>query len=504
MKTIDLRSDTVTRPSPGMRQAMYEAEVGDDVFGDDPTVRILEERVAELFGKEASVFVPSGTMGNQISLKILSQPGDVLLLDVDSHIFNYEVGAPAALSGLLVHPLKGERGHLTAQQIESQVRGSDLHLPPTRVAALENTHNRAGGTIASLDEFKRIKQVAVTRQLKLHLDGARLWNASIATGIPLADWAAPFDTVMSCLSKGLGCPVGSMVVGGKETIAKARKVRKLFGGGMRQVGILAAAGLFALEHNFSRLVEDHANAGHLASGLANLQGLQVDLDSVQTNIVIADLKPSGKTVPDVVARLKEEGVRVVPFGPTRIRAVCHLDVNREDINTALEIFRRHFEPVRVPGASVPPAPEPGKPAAFTARPALADLAEVINAFADGRLENEYYLSLRTGEIRLLTDQSGEEERRELYQSAEEYVLLPKKHSRDGYQDLLDFIGAVGDNALREKLSAAVQGQGAFRRFKDVLLAYPEDRRKWFTFSSERDEARIREWLQESRVAVDLV
>ncbi|HXF48609.1 MAG TPA: GntG family PLP-dependent aldolase [Verrucomicrobiae bacterium] len=504
MKAIDLRSDTVTRPSPGMRRAMYEAEVGDDVFGDDPTVQILEERVAELFGKEASVFVPSGTMGNQISLKVLSSPGDELLLDENSHIFNYEVGAPAALSGLLVHPLKGERGHLTALQIESHVRGSDLHLPPTRVVAVENTHNRAGGTIASLDEFKRIKQVAVTRQLKLHLDGARLWNASVATGIPLADWAAPFDTVMSCLSKGLGCPVGSMVVGNKETIAKARKVRKLFGGGMRQVGILAAAGLYALEHNFARLAEDHANARHLATGLANLSGLQVDLDSVQTNIVIVDLKPSGKSVPDVVARLREEGVRVVPFGPTRIRAVCHLDVGREDIDKVLEVFCRHFEPIRVPAAFPSGTPETEKPTPYAARRVRADLAELISAFADGRLENEYYLSLRTGRIHLLTDRSSEEERQELYQSEEDYILLPKKRSRDGYQDLLDFIAGVGDAGLKEKLSTAVQGQGAFRRFKDVLLAYPEDRRKWFTFSGERDEARLREWMKENQIALDLL
>ena len=504
MKVIDLRSDTVTRPSSGMRQAMYEAEVGDDVFGDDPTVKILEERVAELFGKEASVFVPSGTMGNQISLKVLSNPGDELLLDVDSHIFNYEVGAPAALSGLLVHPLKGERGHLTAQQIESHIRGLDLHLPPTRIAALENTHNRAGGTMASLEEFKRIKQVAVTRQLKLHLDGARLWNASIASGIPLSDWAAPFDTVMSCLSKGLGCPVGSMVIGNRETIAKARKIRKLFGGGMRQVGILAAAGLYALEHNFSRLEEDHANARHLASGLANLSGLQVDLESVQTNIVIADIKSSGKTVTDVVARLKEEGVRVVPFGPTRIRAVCHLDVSREDINTALEVFRCQFEPVRVPAATAPGEPEPEKPAPYASRRVRADWAELISAFADGRPENEYYLSLRTGQIRLLNDQSGEEEREAVYQSEDEFLLLPKKRSRDGYQDLLDFIAGVSDAGLKEKLATAVQGQGAFRRFKDVLLAYPEDRRRWFTFSSERDESRIREWLKENQIGLDLL
>lgn len=504
MKVIDLRSDTVTRPSPGMRKAMYDAEVGDDVFGDDPTVKTLEERVAELFGKEASLFVPSGTMGNQISLKVLSNPGDVLLLDADSHIFNYEVGAPAVLSGLLVHPLNGERGHLTAQQIESQVHGPDLHLPPTRVAALENTHNRAGGTIASLDEFKRIKQVAVTRQMKLHLDGARLWNASVASGIPLVDWAAPFDTVMSCLSKGLGCPVGSMVVGSKETIAKARKVRKLFGGGMRQVGILAAAGLYALENNFSRLAEDHANARRLASGLANLPGLQIDLDSVQTNIVIVDLKPSGKSVADVIARLKEDSVWLVPFGPTRIRAVCHLDVTRENVDTALDVFGRHFEPVRVPAAAFPPKLEPEKPVPYAVRRVLAERDELINAFADGRLENEYYLSLRTGQIRLLTDQGGEKERQELYQSAEEYVLLPKKRGRDGYQDLLDFIEGVEDGSLREKLALAVQGQGAFRRFKDVLLAYPEDRRKWFTFSSGRDETRIRDWLQVNQITLELL
>ena len=503
MKIIDLRSDTVTRPSPAMRKAMYEAEVGDDVFGDDPTVQALEERVAELFGKEASLFVPSGTMGNQISLKVLSHPGEELLLDENSHIFNYEVGAPAALSGLLAHPLRGERGHLSVQQIESHVRGSDLHLPPTRVVALENTHNRAGGTIASLEEFKKIKQVAVTRQLKLHLDGARLWNASVATGIPLADWAAPFDTVMSCLSKGLGCPIGSMVVGGKEVMAKARKVRKLFGGGMRQVGILAAAGLYALEHNFSRLAEDHANARHLATGLASLQGIQVDLDSVQTNIVVADLKSSGKSVPEVVARLKEDGVWVVPFGPTRVRAVCHLDVSREQIETALEIFQRHFEPVRVPAASYSPLPEPEKPPPYAARRVSADLVELINAFADGRLENEYYLSLRTGQILLLNDQSSDTERYEIYRSEDDCVLLPKKRSRDGYQDLLDFIEAVGDNSLREKLAVAVQGQGAFRRFKDVLLAYPEDRRKWFTFSSERDENRIREWLGENQISLEM-
>lgn len=504
MQIVDLRSDTVTRPTPDMRRAMFEAEVGDDVFGDDPTVRILEERAAELFGKEAALFVPSGTMGNQISLKVLGNPGEELLLDENSHIFNYEVGAPAALSGLLVHPLKGERGHLTSRQIETHVREADLHTPLTRIVALENTHNRAGGTIASLDEFKRVKQLAVTRQLKMHLDGARLWNASVATGIPLSDWAAPFDTVMSCFSKGLGCPVGSIVVGNRETVLKARRVRKLFGGGMRQVGILAAAGLFALEHNISRLAEDHANARHLALGLAELRGLQVDLDSVQTNIVIADLAPSGKPVSEVVARLKEDGIWVVPFGSSRIRAVCHLDVSREGIDTALAVFRRHFEPVRIPGAAVQPPPGTEQRHLNSARQIHADKSELISAFSDGRPENEYYLSLQTGGIRLLNDQSNQEEREAIYQSEDEYVLLPKKRSRDGYQDLVDFIEAVGESSLREKLTLAVQGKGAFRRFKDVLLAYPEDRRNWFNFSNERDEKRIQEWLEENKIVLELM
>jgi len=505
MKIIDLRSDTVTRPSEGMKKAMYAAEVGDDVFGDDPTVQALETKVAELFGKDASVFVPSGTMGNQISLKVLSNPGEELLLDADAHIFNHEVGAPAALSGLLVHPLIGEKGQLSAAQIEAHVRGSDLHLPPTRLVALENTHNRAGGTIWSLDEIKRIKQVAVIRQLKMHLDGARLWNASVATGIPLSDWAAPFDTAMSCLSKGLGCPIGSMVVGSREIIAKARKVRKLFGGGMRQVGILAAAGLYALEHNFSRLAEDHANARHLALGLANLSGLRIDLGTVQTNIVIADVKESGKTVPEVIARLKEFGVWAVPFGPARFRAVCHLDVNRQDIDIALSAFQLIFEPIRVPVASIS-STAPSEKLEGNGQPirrVRIDVSDLILAFSDSRPEDEYYLSLETGEIRLLTPESPETERGEIYGSSEQFALLPKKPSRQGYQDLVDFIETVQDQPLKEKLTAAVEGKGAFRRFKDALLAYPEERRIWFTFSRERDENRVKEWLEANQIVLEL-
>lgn len=504
MKIIDLRSDTVTRPSAGMKQAMFEAELGDDVFGDDPTVKALEVRVADLFGKEASVFVPSGTMGNQISLKVLGSPGDEVLLDEGSHIFNYEVGAPAALSGLLVHPLNGEKGRLTSAQIEAHVRGSDLHLPPTRIVALENTHNRAGGTIGSLDEIKRIKQVAVIHQLKMHLDGARLWNAAVATGIPLADWAAPFDTVMSCLSKGLGCPVGSMVVGSREIIAKARKVRKLFGGGMRQSGILAAAGLYALEHNFSRLVEDHANARHLAENLANLRGFRVDLDTVQTNIVIADVKETGKTVAEVVERLKESGVWVVPFGPTRIRAVCHLDVNRSEIDTALGVFSQLFEPVRVPAATAAPEPAIERPveAGAEERRFKAELNDLITAYCDGRLENEYYLSLKSGDVLLISAETPDSEKEKIFNTYDELVLLPKKISRQGYQDLVDFIELLPASQLKESLKQAVEGKGAFRRFKDVLLSYPDERKRWFDFSSERDEKRIREWLGENGLLLD--
>ncbi len=495
MKIIDLRSDTVTRPSSGMKQAMFEAELGDDVFGDDPTVNALELKMAELFGKEASLFVPSGTMGNQISLKILGSPGDEVLLEAGAHIFNYEVGAPAALSGLLVHPLNGEKGRLTAAQIEAHVRGSDLHLPPTRIVALENTHNRAGGTIWAMDEIKRIKQVAVIHQLKMHLDGARLWNAAVATGIPLADWAAPFDTVMSCLSKGLGCPIGSMVMGSKEIIAKARKVRKLFGGGMRQAGILAAAGLYALEHNFSRLTDDHANARLLAENLANLRGFRIDLDTVQTNIVIAEVKETGKTVAEVVGQLKESGVWVVPFGPTRIRAVCHLDVNRADIETVLHVFQQLFEPVRVPAATAAPEPAVERPAAE--RRFKAELNDLITAYCDGRLENEYYLSLKSGDVLLISAETPDSEKEKIFNTYDELVLLPKKISRQGYQDLVDFIELVPASQLKESLKQAVEGKGAFRRFKDVLLSYPDERKQWFDFSTERDERRIREWLGEN-------
>ncbi|UCD93873.1 MAG: aminotransferase class I/II-fold pyridoxal phosphate-dependent enzyme [Candidatus Zixiibacteriota bacterium] len=338
MKMIDLRSDTVTRPSPQMRKAIAEAEVGDDVFRDDPTVIRLEEKVAELFGTEASVYVPSGTMGNQVALKTLSEPGWEILCERDCHIVNYEVAGPAIHSSLLINMIDTEHGVFTAEDVESHVREPNIHNPLTKIVTIENTHNRHGGTIFPLNEILRIRKVASKHNLLMHLDGARIWNAHIATGAPLADWVAPFDSVSVCLSKGLGAPVGSMILGTKDFIEKARRTRKLFGGGMRQVGILAAAGLYAVEHNIDRLAEDHDSARILAEGLGGIDGFDIDPDRVQTNIVIFDISKTGKTSTEIVGIFKRHGVLGVPFGPTRVRFVTHLDVTAEDCRKAVEII----------------------------------------------------------------------------------------------------------------------------------------------------------------------
>ena len=335
---IDLRSDTVTKPSPAMRDAIFKAEVGDDVFEDDPTVKKLEMIVADLLGKEDALFVASGTMANQVSLRTLTQHGDEIILEEDSHIFNYEVGAAAALSGLQLHPIRGNRGVLTAEQIKERIRPDDVHIPQTRVIILENTHNRAGGTVFPLDEIKRIYQLASEFKIKMHLDGARLWNAVMATGTPLHTWAKPFDSVSVCLSKGLGAPIGSVIASSGELIRKARRVRKMYGGGMRQVGIIAAAGIYAIDNNFNRLVEDHRNARLLAERLNDLEGLKIDLESVQTNIVVIDITETKKTVEQFLKALKEKGVLLVPFGKNKIRAVTHLDVKRDQILEAIEKF----------------------------------------------------------------------------------------------------------------------------------------------------------------------
>ncbi len=342
-KTIDLRSDTVTKPSQAMRQAIAEAEVGDDVFEDDPTVNRLEEMVAEVLGKERALFVPSGTMANEVTIKSWTEPGDEVVLEADSHIYNYEVGAPSVLCGVQLHTLEGKRGVLTVEQILDQVRLQDIHVPPTTLICLENTHNRAGGTIYPIDEIKRIREATKPLGIKMHLDGARLWNATIATGIPLDRYAGYFDSVSVCLSKGLGAPIGSLISGNSDFIQLARRNRKMFGGGMRQVGIIAAAGIYAIENNFNRLIDDHRNAKALAQGLSEIPKISVDLESVQTNIVVIDIKKSGMKVNDLLEKLKEKGVLAVPFGKDQIRCVTHLDVDRGDVYRAIEVFKEVFE-----------------------------------------------------------------------------------------------------------------------------------------------------------------
>ncbi|MCK4428547.1 MAG: low-specificity L-threonine aldolase [candidate division Zixibacteria bacterium] len=346
-KFIDLRSDTVTKPSKAMRQAIAEAEVGDDVFEDDPTVKKLEEMTAELLGKGKALFVPSGTMANEVAIKSLTKPGDEVVLEGDSHIYNYEVGAPSVLCGVQLHTLKGKRGILTAQQILDHLRPQDIHVPQTTLICLENTHNRAGGTIYPIEEIKKIREATKPLGIKMHLDGARLWNATIATGIPLDEYARHFDSVSVSLSKGLGAPIGSVICGSSDFILIARRNRKMFGGGMRQVGIIAAAGIYAIENNFNRLNEDHRNAKALAEGLSKIPKISVDSESVQTNIVVIDIKESGMEVGEVLEELKEKGVLAVPFGRNKIRCVTHLDVTRDDIDQALETFQQIFAPQRI-------------------------------------------------------------------------------------------------------------------------------------------------------------
>jgi len=340
---IDFRSDTVTRPTPPMRQAMFEAQVGDDVFGEDPTVNALQEKVAAILGKEAAIFVPSGTMANQLSIKSHTQPGDEVVIEATSHPYNFEGGAGAVLSGVQFFCVKGVRGILEVSQIEESLRSDDHHFPVSRLICLENTHNRGGGSIYPLDRLREIYGFARSKGLSVHLDGARLWNASVASGTPPAQYARCADSVSVCLSKGLGAPIGSLVSGSKEFINRVHRFRKMFGGGMRQVGIIAAAGIYALDHHFERLKEDHANAKRLAQGLRELKGISINPDHVETNIVIFDVAQTGMTAREIAEKMKEEGVLIHPFGKTEIRMVTHLDVNRDDVETALKAFRKIFK-----------------------------------------------------------------------------------------------------------------------------------------------------------------
>jgi threonine aldolase len=336
---IDLRSDTVTRPTPGMRAAMAAADVGDDVFGDDPTVNRLESRVAEMLGKEAALYVPSGTMSNQVALRVHCQPGDEFLCETNCHILCYEQGAYAQLFGIAAQPVEGEHGVLHVEQLMHRIRPANDHCVRTRLVCLENTHNRGAGRIQPYDDVAEICGWAAENGLKRHLDGARLFNAAVASGISVADWAAHFDTVSVCFSKGLGAPVGSALCGEAESIRQARRHRKALGGAMRQAGIIAAGALYALEHHIERLAEDHANARFLAQAVRNTPGLKLDPEVVDTNIVIFDVDPELGTAAAFCARLRDEGVWMYAIAPQRIRAVTHLDVSREQVQHAAAVLQ---------------------------------------------------------------------------------------------------------------------------------------------------------------------
>jgi threonine aldolase len=330
---IDLRSDTVTRPTEGMRRAMLEAPVGDDVFGEDPTVNRLEEYVAGLLGKEAALYAPSGTMTNQIGVHVGAKRGEEVLLHEGSHVFVYEAGAPAMLSSVQLRTLPGENGVLDPETVRAAVRPEDVHFPRSRLLCLENTHNTAGGKIFPLEDFAAVAQTAKDLGLKVHLDGARLFNAQAATGNPAREWCAYADTVSVCSSKGLGAPVGSLLAGNEETIREARRTRKAFGGGMRQIGIIAAASLYAFEHHIDRLAEDHARARKLVAGLREVG---YEAKEPDTNLVLIAVEDP----PEFLRALAREGVLATPGKPGFVRLCTHLDVGDEEIETAIEAATR--------------------------------------------------------------------------------------------------------------------------------------------------------------------
>jgi threonine aldolase len=332
--TIDLRSDTVTKPTPPMREAMAGAEVGDDVFGEDPTVQELEAETASFLGKEAALFTVSGTMANQLAIRSHTEPGDEILVEAQAHIFYYEGGGPAALSGVMCRLLQGERGLFSVSDLESALRPMDPHFPRSRLVCMENTHNRGGGKIWPLEQIQEVAAAARRHGLRLHLDGARLWNAAVATGIAERQWAAPFDTVSVCFSKGLGAPVGSALVGSKELLARAKRFRKMIGGGMRQAGIIAAGALFALKNHRARLSEDHANAKALAEGISRCPAIEVTPAEVETNMVRFRLP--GRPVEEMVDHLRARGVLVLAADRVTIRAVTSLMVSAADIRLAID------------------------------------------------------------------------------------------------------------------------------------------------------------------------
>lgn len=336
---LDFRSDTVTRPTLGMKEAMANAEVGDDVFGDDPTVHRLQKRLAEMLGQEASLFVPSGTMSNQIGIRVHCRSGDEILCEAGCHLYNYEQGGYAQLSGVAVRPITGTYGILEIDQLVDLLQPEDPHRVRTRLVWLENTHNRGGGRILPYAGVEAICTWAHQNGLATHLDGARLFNAVVATGIDAARWARHFDTVSVCFSKGLGAPVGSALAGPRDLIAEAVRHRKVLGGGMRQAGFLAAAALYALEHHVDRLAEDHANAQRLADGIRGIEQLRLEPDTFDTNIVFFRVDPAWGTAQEFVAAMKERGLLMYAPQRTVVRAVTHLDVGTEDVDQAIVIMK---------------------------------------------------------------------------------------------------------------------------------------------------------------------
>ncbi len=337
---IDLRSDTITRPTQGMLEAMTNAAVGDDVFGEDPTVNAFQKKVAELFGKEAGLFVSSGTMGNQLGIKVHTEPGDEVLIDEKGHVFNYETGAASFLSGVQLNPLKGERGKLSVDVLKNRVRGLYEWEPRTKVICIENTTNKGGGVCYTEQELNGISEFATDHELIIHLDGARIWNAITASGVKPKFFGEIAETISVCFSKGLGAPVGSMLLGPEEKIRKARRLRKMMGGGMRQIGLLAAAADYALEKHWPLLEEDHRRAKAFAQTVSECSQLSIDLDSVETNIVIFDVKEGG--APAALAKLADQGIHMVQFGADTIRATFHFQVGDAELEKVIKTIKSLF------------------------------------------------------------------------------------------------------------------------------------------------------------------
>ncbi|PKD44844.1 threonine aldolase family protein [Rhodohalobacter barkolensis] len=336
---IDLRSDTVTKPTPEMLKFMTEAEVGDDVFASDPTVNAFEKKMAEMFGMEAGLFVPSGTMSNQLCVAVLTQPGDEIIIDDLGHIFNYESGAAAHLSSVQIRPIKGERGKINREQAESAIRTYNDWDPHTRVIAVENTTNKGGGACYTKEELIELSNLADEHGLYFHLDGARIWNAMTATGIDPEFFGSVADTISICFSKGLGAPVGSMMLASKDHIKKARRLRKMWGGGMRQVGLLAAAADYAVENHFPLMTKDHQRAKQLAEAVSENPKFRIDLNTVESNIVIFDTVDEAAV--DVLKEFEEKGVVMIPFGPKTIRATFHFQVDDQDLKKVLDVVRNY-------------------------------------------------------------------------------------------------------------------------------------------------------------------